>query len=590
MKQFSYEIHDSSELAGRLADVRRYLDGTQHTAVLAHVFSGFTDRARLAPVLDALAGALPEASIVGTTAAGEICEGLVTRPSVVVAVSVFETTEVVVRTYQVEAGAEREVGAAVREAIDATSDVQAVELLVDGGRVSSEVLFPEINKCAPQVQIFGAMPYAHDIKEPMYLFTSQIAATADEGVELVVITYAGRDFHVETDHAIGWKPMGAGMLVTRAEGSILHELDGRSALAVYDKYLQIPNDEHFYDNAFEFPFLRYVNDTYLMRHPYAGLPDGSIELGAPVEEGDTVYLSYGDIPTIVTEILEARGRMERFHPQCIRLHDCAARKAFWGPEIDRETEPFQRLAPTSGFCTGGEILRVNGELVHFNTTLVIIGMREGEPDARDLLRTANANLQEEVNTQQTSMVRRMAHFINVAMQELIDSNERLDALAKTDELTALLNRREMNHIIAQCHEEGRPFCLIMADLDDFKAVNDTYGHDVGDSVLQDVAALIRSCIDDVEGASAGRWGGEEFMVFLPDTGLEGARAVAERLRAACEALRFDVVQQLTISLGVADSATYEDMKSIYQDVDRALYAAKAAGKNEVVLVSSLEAE
>ena len=577
MQHFSYSA--SSHLADQLEEVRNYLDSNKTSAVVAHVYSGYTDRAAIQPVLDTLQEALPEAIVVGSTAAGEICEGVSAPKSIVVVVTVFETASVEVRSFRIGPGEERACGEAVRGVIDSTANVKAAELLVDCAGISSADVFAAVGQCAPHVEVFGAVPYAHALDESMFVFTGDCS----QETTLILLTYAGEDFHIACDHVIGWKPMGIGLKVTKAEGGLLNELNGKSALEVYTKYLQIPNDENFYDNAFEFPFLRYVNDTYMMRHPHAGLPDGSIELRAPVEVGDTMYLSYGDIPTIASEVLEARGRMERFRPQFICMHNCAARKAFWGNEIHREIAPFQNVAGTSGFFTGGEILRVNGEIVHFNTTCVVAGMREGAPDEASAPLGPATAVQDDFNMQQASMVRRMACFINVAMEELLESNRQLDVLARTDELTSLYNRREMGHMIEGFHDAGIPFCLIMADLDDFKKVNDTYGHDAGDVVLQDAANLIRESAEGVDDAAAGRWGGEEFMVLLPRTSLEDACDIAEALRHRIEAFPFEAVKALTVSLGVADSKTYEDMKSIYHDVDQALYAAKAAGKNDVVV-------
>lgn len=581
MKQFSFQVNNSSELEPQLTKVRQYLDLNKASAVLTHIYSGHTDRARLELVVQAIHEYLPESMVVGTTAGGEIYDGALAPCSIVVVIDIFETTTIIVSNYTIAPGEEEKYGSLIQNGIDETPHVKAAELLVDCSEISSAVMFPAINKCSSHVQIFGSVPYAHDLKKPMFIFTGNTF----ENVTAILVTYSGDDFFISTDYVIGWKPMGVGMHVTKASGSVLNELDYEGALEVYDKYLKIPNDEHFYENAFEFPFLRYYKDIYMMRLPYAGLSDGSIELRAPVREGDVMYLSYGDKPTILGEVYETRSRMERFYPQYIRLHNCATRKTFWGPEIDKEIGPFHEVAPANGFLTGGEILRVNDFLVHFNATLVVVGMREGMPDENSLLRMQERR-REDASTQQTSMVRRMANFINVAMQELLESNRQLDELAKTDGLTDLLNRREMNRVIKEHHNEGTPFCLLMADLDDFKHINDTCGHDVGDRVLSDVANLIRDCIEVVHGAAASRWGGEEFMILLPDTTAYLAQDMAERLRANIEAHDFNLDERLTISLGVADSATYCDMASIYHDVDQALYAAKQAGKNVVFTAGS----
>ena len=582
MKQFSYAIYDTNEVEESLHEVRNYVNAHKPSDVLVHMYAGFTERGRLELIISEVRKVLPEAKIVGSTAGGEIKEGVLQQQTTLLVIDIFQKTTVTVSQFWVMSGEEASFGESIRHEIDSKTDIKAAELLVDCAEISTAVMFPVINRCSSRVKIFGAVPYAHDIKKKMFVFTGDSL----KDVTVILITYAGKEFHVSTDYVIGWKPMGISMCVTKSDGSLLHELDGEPALYVYDKYLQIPNDEHFYENAFEFPFLRYINDTYMMRLPFTGMPDGSIELRAPINEGDIMYLSYGDVSTILSEVFEARGRLERFHPQTIRLHNCATRKGFWKKDVNREIEPFERVADTTGFYTGGEILRVNGELVHFNATLVIVGMREGAPDPKELLRIDGGDREEELYGMQTSMVRRMAHFINVAMQELMESNRQLQEQAVTDELTGLANRREMKRSIESCHHAGESYALIMADIDDFKQVNDTHGHDAGDRVLKQTAAILRDVTKDIDSALCSRWGGEEFMILLPGLDAYEATGVAETLRTALEQYAFGGDVHMTVSLGVTDSGRSGDTKSIFQNADKALYEAKKAGKNRVVSAGS----
>ena len=159
-------------------------------------------------------------------------------------------------------------------------------------------------------------------------------------------------------------------------------------------------------------------------------------------------------------------------------------------------------------------------------------------------------------------------------------------MTMTDELTGLYNRRGMQNIVMKAHDNGVAFSLLMADIDDFKMVNDTHGHDCGDKVLEEVGELLKSNVRDIRDAAVGRWGGEEFVIFLPNTNVNIASSIAEGLRTDLEEASFAENVSLTISLGVIDSALYEDMRSVYKDVDRALYSAKQAGKNRVVIAGA----
>jgi diguanylate cyclase (GGDEF)-like protein len=152
-----------------------------------------------------------------------------------------------------------------------------------------------------------------------------------------------------------------------------------------------------------------------------------------------------------------------------------------------------------------------------------------------------------------------------------------------DPLTGLLNRSGLESRFAEVREQAilldKSVCLIACDLDDFKRVNDTYGHDRGDDVLRDVTYEMRKALRSFE--LFYRLGGEEFVVLLPGMDVEGGVEVGERLRAAVEESRPGGVS-ITLSVGVAtaDGAAIE-YDAVFQAADRAMYEAKAAGRNRV---------
>ncbi len=159
--------------------------------------------------------------------------------------------------------------------------------------------------------------------------------------------------------------------------------------------------------------------------------------------------------------------------------------------------------------------------------------------------------------------------------------------ALVDGLTALANRRQADETLAmelvRAQRTGAPVGLILADVDNFKAVNDRHGHPTGDMVLRDLAATLRETVREID--TAARWGGEEFAVILPGTDLEGAAQVAERLRVAlAEREILSVVGEplhVTASFGVAVSSTSTTLAHLVGAADEALYRAKRAGKDRV---------
>jgi diguanylate cyclase len=156
--------------------------------------------------------------------------------------------------------------------------------------------------------------------------------------------------------------------------------------------------------------------------------------------------------------------------------------------------------------------------------------------------------------------------------------------ANLDPLTGLCNRRTMDQRLNSLWDGPAPLSVLMLDIDHFKRINDTFGHACGDLVLRQVAEALRRCLRAED--CAFRYGGEEFMVLLPNTPLAGALSVAESIRGRVEALqiphRENGSMHCTVSLGVASRQDRDNRDSLFQRADRALYQAKQRGRNRVV--------
>jgi diguanylate cyclase len=178
-------------------------------------------------------------------------------------------------------------------------------------------------------------------------------------------------------------------------------------------------------------------------------------------------------------------------------------------------------------------------------------------------------------------------FVNYRLARRVRAQNRLlEELSRTDALSRLPNRGHWEEAVAvaaqRCRAGGKQAALMMVDIDYFKAINDRYGHLAGDDVIRAVAGILRDCLrgDDL----AGRYGGEEFGVLLPDTPPAGAEATAERVRARVEeaVLQGELGIRGTVSVGLAFfSASDASHKQWIERADRALYAAKNAGRNRV---------
>ncbi|MDR3427471.1 GGDEF domain-containing protein [Silvimonas sp.] len=208
----------------------------------------------------------------------------------------------------------------------------------------------------------------------------------------------------------------------------------------------------------------------------------------------------------------------------------------------------------------------------FNSTLrkvktVISRHRFAETAAQEATRAANEALAQ----------------VKVAQAELVTINQQLERLTVTDALTGVGNRMKLDQVLEnelnRSQRSGSQFALVLLDVDHFKQVNDTRGHQVGDLVLIGVAQLLVTTTRSMD--IVGRWGGEEFLVICPDTNLAGAVSVADKLREAIASHRFGQVGQITASFGVACARAGDSVHSTLARADRALYRAKASGRDRV---------
>jgi diguanylate cyclase (GGDEF)-like protein/PAS domain S-box-containing protein len=167
--------------------------------------------------------------------------------------------------------------------------------------------------------------------------------------------------------------------------------------------------------------------------------------------------------------------------------------------------------------------------------------------------------------------------------ELRKAYLKLEELARTDPLTGLYNRRELEHILS--NEVRRTmrnkicFTIVIGDIDNFKLVNDTYGHDAGDVVLKELANILKHNVRTTD--VLGRWGGEEFLVVLPETDCDGARIVIERIRQTIQEHKIKDHPQLkiTMTFGFSPFTAASTYSEVLKEADLALYWGKAHGKN-----------
>ena len=582
------------EIADRLdQELRSAADlHSKYRSVLLHVYTGFTEEHIISSVTAELKKFYADAVIAGTLSAGEIAHGSMVEKCVLISVMLFEESDIRLSRYDQVDGHETEIGAAICRMLDEITDIKAAELLLTGTEFDTRILFEEISKCRKDISIFGGYSGGHELVGGEHLVFDS------EGIyrnSILVLTYAGKDLQIDIDKSVGWQQIGTPLKVTKADRNRLIEVDGKPAAEVYEKYLEISKNKNFAEETFEFPLMAKVKGEELLRHTSFVEEDGTLRLTGYVTEGMEIYLSYGDPSEIIGKVNDRLKALQEFSPQAQLLYSCCVRKIFWKEFVNIEMMPFEQYAPTAGFHTWGEIMRSpkSHDILEYNITLLSIAMREG----KSAKTPPRAIVDDTLLKGQASLVKRLARLIYITTGELMKAYEDISRMNKTlriiaehDGLTTLYNRSMIENMIEdeldRSRASGRKTTLIMLDIDHFKNVNDTYGHGTGDKVLKKLAKLMLDISKEIPGAAAGRWGGEEFFIMLPDTDEELAYQFAEQLRGKVDHENFEEVGHVTISIGVITVSQLKDYKKVYTKVDDALYRAKETGRNRIVVAEN----
>jgi diguanylate cyclase (GGDEF)-like protein len=235
--------------------------------------------------------------------------------------------------------------------------------------------------------------------------------------------------------------------------------------------------------------------------------------------------------------------------------------------------------------TGDELDRLGSALNDMSARLAATLARRDAAEAQLLASRNELEARVEERTRELTRVNAQLVF---EIEERKKAERALFAAAMTDPLTGLPNRRAMERQlvthVARAGRGGGPFTILLCDVDRFKSVNDAYGHDIGDHLLRQAAETLQASVR--AGDMVCRWGGEEFLILLGDTDLEGGRVAAEKLRLSFEKLSFPVNGDRvarTISIGVATCRGCRDVDEVVRQADEALYAAKNQGRNRVAV-------
>lgn len=570
MYRNTYTLQDIAELSGCIKAFQE-AHPTPAPYLSISIFTHWNDPALIQAMTDGLSKAFPRAAIAGLTTAGGIEDGQMNTGKTILSFMAFDESPVEVLHYNMK-------------------DLRAVEILETQLTGNVEPFLDAISALPPSVAIFGGGADTDDLNQPSYIFDKE--AIMNEG--FVIMLFRGT-VKVLTRSVLGWQPLGRQVTITAMDGNmVIKELD-HIAVNFYEKYLKIDPSVDFDKKTLSFSLVVEKDGVELVRLPMSCHKNGSLVFNIALHVGDKLRMAYGDPNEIINGSRRVLGRIRDFGPQGMLLFSCVVRRYYLKDDVNQILSAYERITPAAGGYTRGETDRIEGHVYTMNMNLVSAAFREETKDHKrtiaDIIgdpshmeNDSALNLDDSLSTVQC-----LASFITVTSKELSDAYQKLAFVAGHDSLTDLLNRGRiewvLRHLIEDTNKTHHTFSAIMIDIDSFKHINDTYGHSVGDDVLIRLADIMKNGVRPTD--YAGRWGGDEFVILLPDTDIDQSEKVADRMRRNfAEADILPDGKAVTASFGVTTSYEGETLESFYRRMDSALYTAKGAGKNQVILLRS----
>ena len=579
MQQHTFEISPGTTLAQVLNEIGKSEAYQSAADKLLIVYEPNCDSEFLDEERKTILKHLPGIKVVAMTVFGPLRSHFIYQKYTRLTLLLFERSSVNIFEASANDKPFSSLGSAWSSKFQKISDLKGILLFTSCATIGPAPLIQELQSANPEVPIFGAQAGT----QVFYIDQSKIFSSKhvyEKGV--IAVTFSGEELEIQTTYCLGWKPLGHTHVITDSDNlGLVSTVDGKPIKELYDKYLDIPFDEHFAEKACAFPLIFKNGNTYIAKIPIQYTENGDLIFPTELKIGTKTWFSYSKPEYLLKETLIGANQVAQFQPQTLLLFACVNRQLFMGGEkASRELNYFSKFFPEACACYGyGEILRNKNGGGILTSSIVAVSFREGPPDPKKIIKPiVDRKLLSKKN--QNEFSDQLVSFLEATTEDLNNTIDQLANLAEHDQLTGLYNRRKINEILdyeLRKRRQDGDFSILMYDIDFFKNVNDTFGHNVGDQVLIHISDLVRQSIRNCD--VLGRWGGEEFVCILPNTRIEGAKSLAERLRQKVESAKFPPLEKLTISLGITEVLASDTFENLLIRMDNALYDAKKAGRN-----------
>jgi|GEM_PF-6130933 len=447
-------------------------------------------------------------------------------------------------------------------------NTKAIIAFCDATNINGEELLDGLADIEDTIPIIGGLASTRTFSDTFVIFDTKVIYNG-----IVGITLNSASLRAHSSMAFGWQSMGKEHIITKADGNKIHTINKVPALHLLEIYLGENTVEHFPGMGSAFPLMVRRKSNIVARGILA-IDGKSIIVSGNVKVGDRIHIGYGSPYEVVENNQITKDTLEDFgKPEFMLNCYCIGRRFFLEDKIVKhEIESLKQLGNSSGFFTLGEFLTQDSPQ-HLNFSLTALCLSESKYKKQRFIEPKKPQI-----SSAGVVAEGLYHFMDVRIKEL-------DYLAYHDQLTNLPNRTlfqdRVEHAITNTKRHGLKTAILFIDLDKFKYINDTLGHNVGDIVLQKIATAIQKSLRDVD--TLARLGGDEFAVLLEEISDEkhAVMIVSRMLDNITNTLPLeDKKLTVTASIGIAmypeDGDNYI---TLIQNADAAMYKAKAEGRN-----------
>jgi len=574
MKTYNFLYKNEEELKKELSKIPK----TENN--LIQIFSGIVDKEKILKVVSEIKNYYPNANIIGATTDGEIIEGKVTSYQIVISVSIFEKSKV--KTLLMEKNHKsfyfgREFAKKIL-----TPSAKLLITFTDGLHMNGEEFLKGIGDVSDIIVAGGMAGDNGEFKETFIFDANNIT---NKGAVGAIIE---GDITINREYGFNWEGIGRKMTITKSIKNRVYTIDNKKAVDVYKYYF---GEDDVVKIGVQFPLIIQKGNLKIARAVLGQHDDGSLVFAGNLNEGEKVQFGFGDISNILEKDRFLFEKLEEFDVESIFIYSCMARRRFLGDFVEREIEPFAKIANVSGFFTYGEFF-TDKEKIFFNETLTVLILSENERKVKvdyhykkelsplkaltHLIRVTSEELNE-LNEKLEEKVKEKA-------KEIIEKNKKLEYLYYHDQLTHLPNKYKLDEDI----KTYEVFGAILIDIKDFSKMNDIYGDIIGDAILISIANKLKKY--STNDARLYRVGADQFIfVIYRDLNID---RLLQNIQKEMNELVEVKVNNSTIALDV--DVVIAVVKGKYKDIkvkaDLALNYAKKHRKNLVFYSPELKLE